>query len=154
MIPTNTEYSSNTATFELPGRAEGDPKDRYTITLLNTQATFKLQFLLGNQVKFAMGDKGIDPDLMWGLALKLLKYAEVNGFELTEDKFDEHFFGRVEILDRVVVEALKANLPGFTKQLTALFAQWIHKASTLVNEKSGSTTSQPATETNASQSSQ
>lgn len=149
----SSEYSGNTASFELPGKEEGK-KDKYVITLLNVQATFKLQFLLGNQIKFAMGDKGIDPDLMWTLATKLLKYGEVNGFEINEEKIEEHFQGRVEMLDRVVVEALKRNLPGFTKQLTGLFVQWITKTSALASVPSDLMTSKPATDQNDKQSSQ
>lgn len=148
-----SEYSNQTGEFKLPGREPGK-MDTYTITLLNVQATFKLQFLLGNQIKFAMGDKGIDPDLMWSLAVKLLKYADVNGFELSEADFEEHFQGRVEILDRVVVEALKLNLPGFTKQLSGMFAQWIRKASELVNSELPSETSNQATAETDNQSSQ
>jgi len=148
----NTEYSKNTGNFELPGRVEGQT-DKYVITLLNVQATFKLQFMLGNQIKFAMSDKGIDPDLMWNLATKLLKFGEVNGYELSESTIEEHFQGRVEMLDRAVVEALKLNLPGFTKQLTGLLVKWITKASASASELSDLTTSKQVTGQSEKQSS-
>lgn len=147
-----TEYSTSFAEFEL--KVEGGKIESWRICLLNVQATFKLQFLLGNQVKFAMGDKGIDPDLMWGLAQKLLKYSTVNGIEVTEAHFEEHFARRVEILDRVVVEALKQNLPGFTKQLTALLVQWTTKLSQSAIKTSDSMTSKSATGEKDSPSSQ
>lgn len=132
-----SEHSSNTANFEVDG-------DKYVIMLLSTQAAFKMQFFLGNQIKSAMGEKGIDPELMWSLAEKLLKFAEVNNHPLDIEK---HFFGKVEVLDRVVIESLKANLPGFTKQLSALAAQWIKKVSASASDTSGLTTSESATAT-------
>lgn len=154
MIP--TEYSKHTAEFtiEVPGENGAESvKETYSITLLNVQAVFKLQFILGNQIKFAMGDKGVDPELMWGLAQKLLKFSTVNGYELTEAKFEEHFHNRIEILDKVVLEALKRNLPGFTKQLTALAVQWMTKLSKSAKDASASEILKSATQPKDNQSS-
>lgn len=139
-----SEYSTERGDFKIDN-------DQYSISLLNTQASFKLQFFLGNQVKFALGDKGIDPEVMWSLAEKLLKFATVNGYELDLEK---HFFGKVEVLDRAVLEALKLNLPGFTKQLNVLLAQGIAKLSGLASERFSSGTSKSASAESAPASSQ
>ena len=105
-----SEHSAHTAEFKV-----GD--DTYQIQLLTTQAAFKLQFVLSNQLSGLATGSGVnlDPDVMWSLAEKMLKFAEVNGYPLD---IEEHFAGKVEQLDHVLIECLKANMPGLVKKLS------------------------------------
>ena len=123
-----SEHSAHTAEFKVG-------TDTYQIQLLTTQAAFKLQFVLTNQLGGLATGSGInlDPDLMWSLAEKLLKFAEVNGYPLDIEK---HFAGKVEELDLVVFEALKANMPGLVKKLSGTITKAI--AAKFGSEKSQS----------------
>ena len=105
----DSEYSGQPADFTVG-------KCNYSVSLLSVQAAFKLQFVLGNQLKGLSGNGvgQIDPDTMWRLAEKLLKFAEVDGSPLDIEK---HFATRIDELDLVIVEVIKANCPGFFKKL-------------------------------------
>ena len=137
------DYSGHTAQFKV-----GDCS--YEINVLSVQAAFKLQFVLGNQLKGLSGNGigQIDPDTMWSLAVKLLKHSEVDGFPLDMEK---HFAARIDELDLVVVEAIKANCPGFFKKLGGLkgsFMAAIQNQLGSANNESQSATSGQATATN------
>lgn len=134
------EYSGQTAQFKVG-------ECTYEINVLSVQAAFKLQFVLGNQLKGLSGSGigQIDPDTMWSLAVKLLKHSEVDGFPLDMEK---HFAARIDELDLVVVEAIKANCPGFFKKLGGLKGMFLDALSTQFGSgksKSESATLTPAT---------
>lgn len=135
-----SEFSGQTAEFEVEGC-------KYQINLLSVQTAFKTQFILGNQLKGLSGNGigQIDPDTMWNLAVKLLKHSEVDGFPLDMEK---HFAARIDELDLVVVEAIKANCPGFFKKLGGLKGMFLDALATQfvsAKNKSESATSAPAT---------
>lgn len=138
-----TDYSGQTADFKV-GECS------YQINLLSVQTAFKMQFILGNQLKglYGQGVGQIDPDTMWTLASKMLKHAEVDGYPLDMEK---HFAARIDELDMVFFEALKANCPGFFKKLgglKGLFLAALENQLGSVKSKSASATSDPATPTN------
>ena len=138
-----SDYSGQTAQFKVG-------ECTYEVNVLSVQAAFKLQFVLGNQLKGLSGNGigQIDPDTMWNLAVKLLKHAEVDGFPLDMEK---HFAARIDELDLVLVEAIKANCPGFFKKLGGLKDSFLDALSTQfgsAKSKSESATSAPATATN------
>jgi hypothetical protein len=144
VLPVNqaSDYSGQTAQFKVG-------ECTYEINVLSVQAAFKLQFVLGNQLKGLSGSGigQIDPDTMWNLAVKLLKHAEVDGFPLDMEK---HFAARIDELDLVVVEAIKANCPGFFKKLgglKGLFLAALEKQLGSAKSPSESATSDPATAT-------
>ena len=135
-----SDYSGQTAQFKVG-------ECTYEINVLSVQAAFKLQFVLGNQLKGLSGNGigQIDPDTMWDLAVKLLKHAEVDGFPLDMEK---HFAARIDELDLVIVEALKANCPGFfsrLKGMSGLFLAALEKQFGSGKSKSESATSAQAT---------
>jgi hypothetical protein len=104
-----SDYSGESAEFEVDGH-------RYKVSLLNVEQCFKLQVILGNQLGGLASGKGIclDPELLWNLAKKLLTFAEVDGVPLDINK---HFARKVDSLNLVIVEALKANAPDFFSRL-------------------------------------
>ena len=106
-----SDYSGETAEFEVEGH-------RYRVSLLNVEQCFKLQVIIGNQLGGLAAGKGIslDPDLLWSVAKKLLTFAEVDGHPLDINK---HFSRRIDVLNFVIVEALKANAPDFFTKLGA-----------------------------------
>jgi hypothetical protein len=106
---TNGDYSGETAEFDVDGH-------RYKVSLLNVEQCFKLQVLLGNQLGGLASGKGIslDPDLLWQTAKKLLSFAEVDGQILDINK---HFSRKIDSLNFVILEALKANAPDFFSRL-------------------------------------
>lgn len=139
-----SEYSSKTASFTV-----GD--DTYEICLLSVEAAFKLQVTLGNQLKglYGQGSVGaVSPDVMWSVTEKLLKHAEVNGAPLN---MADHFVARLDTLDVVFFEAIKANVPGFFQKLgglKGLFLDALAKQLGSAKSPSASATSGQATETN------
>lgn len=140
-IPVKSEYSGQSGSFEVDGHS-------YTVQLLNVEHTFKLQFILSNQLAGLASGKGlnIDPDTMWNLAVKLLKFAEVDGAPLD---MQEHFACRVDSLDMVVVEALKANAPDFFKRMSGTIVTALQGQFGSVTKASQSATSSPVTATSA-----
>jgi hypothetical protein len=137
------EYSGQTADFKVG-------ECNYQINLLSVQSAFKMQFVLGNQLKglYGQGVGQIDPDTMWTLASKMLKHSEVDGYPLDMEK---HFAARIDELDMVFFEALKANCPGFFKKLggmKGLFLAALENQLGLAKSKSAPATSSPATPTN------
>jgi hypothetical protein len=137
-----SDYSGQTADFKVG-------ECTYQINLLSVQTAFKMQFVLGNQLKglYGQGVGQIDPDTMWTLASKMLKHSEVDGFPLDMEK---HFAARIDELDLVVVEAIKANCPGFFKKLGGLKGMFLDALATQfgsVKSKSESATLTPATAT-------
>lgn len=111
-------YSGAHADFTVDGA-------NYSINLLTVQEVFKLQFALGNQIKALVnGASGIDPDAIWTIATKLLGMAEVNGYPLD---IEHHFAGKVDQLDIVLIEALRANAPDFFKKSSGLIVNALQK---------------------------
>ena len=138
-----SDYSGQTADFTVNGC-------HYQINLLSVQTAFKTQFVLGNQLKglYGQGVGQIDPDTMWNLTAKMLKHSEVDGYPLDMEK---HFATKLDELDMVFFEALKANCPGFFKKLggmKGLFAAALAKQFGSEKSTSESVTSSPATATN------
>ena len=99
-------YSAETAEFEIDGV-------EYSVQLLVVDETFKMQFVLGNHAR-SIVTKGIDPELMLNLAKKLLSCATVDGVDIKL----EDFARKPLLLDKVVLGALKANMPDFFETLT------------------------------------
>ena len=139
----NTTHSNQSAEFKV-----GDHK--YSILLLNVREAFKLQVHLGNQVKglFGEGRGTADPDVLWDMAEKMLKFAEVDGKELN---MEEHFVGKLGQLDLVVIECLKANAPDFFAQFSGLLANALKTQFGSASEQSASATSNQATQASAGQ---
>lgn len=139
----NSDYSSKTASFKVG-------EDNYEICLLSVEAAFKLQITLGNQLKglYGQGSVGaVSPDVMWSVTEKLLKHAEVNGAPLN---MADHFVGKLDTLDLVFFEAIKANVPGFFQKLSGLkglFLAALSSQSKSAKGQSVSATSAQATET-------
>jgi hypothetical protein len=134
-----SEFSGQTAEFEVEGC-------KYQINLLSVQTAFKTQFILGNQLKglYGQGVGHIDPDTMWALTSKMLKHAEVDGYPLD---MEAHFSAKLDVLDVVFFEALKANCPGFFQKLgglKGLFAAALAKQFGSEKSTSESPTSSPA----------
>lgn len=137
-----SDYSGQTAEFTVN-------ESTYQINLLSVQTAFKTQFVLGNQLKglYGQGVGMIDPDVMWSLTAKMLKHSEVDGFPLDMEK---HFAAKIDELDMVFFEALKANCPGFFQKLgglKGLFVAALAKQFGSASDKSESATSSPATPT-------
>lgn len=137
-----SEFSGQTAEFEVEGC-------KYQINLLSVQTAFKTQFILGNQLKglYGQGVGHIDPDTMWSITAKMLKHAEVDGFPLD---MEQHFAAKLDVLDIVFFEALKANCPGFFKKLGGLKGMFLDALATQfgsAKNKSESATLTPATAT-------
>lgn len=143
MSKPNSTHSNQDAEFTV-----GEHK--YKVMLLNVREAFKLQVHLGNQVKglFGEGKGEADPDVLWDMAEKMLKFSEVDGYPLD---MEEHFVGRLGQLDLVVIECLKANAPDFFAQFSGLLASALKGQFGSASIVSESTTSSPATATSAGQ---
>ena len=114
---TGGEYSGEFAEFEVDGH-------RYKVALLNVEQCFKLQVVLGNQLGGLAAGKGVnlDPDMLWSITRKLLSFAEVDGYPLDINK---HFARKIDSLNLVIVEALRANAPDFFSRLGASFGKQV-----------------------------
>ena len=139
----SSNYSGHTAQFKVG-------ECTYEINVLSVAAAFGLQFTLANQLKGLSGNGvgQIDPAAMWNVATMLLKHAEVDGLPLDMEK---HFAARIDELDLVVFEAIKANCPGFFQKLGGLKGMFLDALATQfgsAKSPSVSETSAPATAKN------